>query len=119
MFGNVTALVGWIYIGEIQDQKHAAHMLQACGLGFSQVVSPGFLTPTPLADPTEPDDVPRQCAVWEQPAWGHMRALPSDSSPQVPAPTFLQLRLSDNTQNTSRVVGKGTYDTFRAGVDFS
>jgi hypothetical protein len=35
MFGNVTALVGWNYTGEIQEQKHAAHMLQACGLGFS------------------------------------------------------------------------------------
>ena len=39
MFGNVTALVGWIYIGELQKQKHAAHMLQACGLGSSQVMS--------------------------------------------------------------------------------
>jgi len=36
MFGNVTALVGWIYIGKIQEQKHHAHMLQACGLGSSQ-----------------------------------------------------------------------------------
>jgi len=36
MFGDVTALVGLIYIGEIQEQKHAAHMLQACGLGSSQ-----------------------------------------------------------------------------------
>ena len=35
MFGNVTAVVGWIYIGEIQEQKHAAHMLQTCGLGSS------------------------------------------------------------------------------------
>jgi len=43
MFGNVTALVGWIYIGEIQEQKHAAHMLQACGLGSSQVMSPCVL----------------------------------------------------------------------------
>ena len=37
MFGNVTTLVGWIYIGEIQEQKHAAHMLQACGLGSSHL----------------------------------------------------------------------------------
>jgi len=37
MFGNVTALVGWIYIGKIQEQKHAAHMLQACGLGSSHL----------------------------------------------------------------------------------
>ena len=36
MFGNVTALVGWIYVGEILGQKHAAHMLEACGLGSSQ-----------------------------------------------------------------------------------
>ena len=36
MFGNVTALVGLIRIGEIQEQKHAAHMLQACGLGSTQ-----------------------------------------------------------------------------------
>jgi hypothetical protein len=28
MFGGVTALVGWIYVGEVQGQKHAAHMLQ-------------------------------------------------------------------------------------------
>ena len=41
MFGNVTALVGWIYIGEIQEEKDAAHMLQACGLGLSQGVGPG------------------------------------------------------------------------------
>ena len=39
MFDNVTALVGWIYIGEIQEQKHAAHMLQTCGLGSSQQVA--------------------------------------------------------------------------------
>jgi len=32
---NVTNLVGWIYIVEIQEQKHTAHMLQACGLGSS------------------------------------------------------------------------------------
>ena len=36
MFGNVTDLVGWIYIGEIQELKHAAHMLQACGLRSSE-----------------------------------------------------------------------------------
>ena len=36
MFGNVAALVGWIHVGVIQGQKHAAHMLQACGLGSSQ-----------------------------------------------------------------------------------
>jgi len=43
MFGNVAALVGWIYIGEIQEQKHAGHMLQACGPGSSQVMRPiGF-----------------------------------------------------------------------------
>ena len=36
MLGNVTALAGWIYIGEILEQKHASHMLQACGLGSSQ-----------------------------------------------------------------------------------
>ena len=36
MFGNVTAFVSWIYIGEIQKQKHAAHVLQACGLGSPQ-----------------------------------------------------------------------------------
>jgi len=58
MFGNVTALVGWIYIGKIQEQKHDAHMLQACGLGSSQggcarwTVLQGYLahkkTPTPL-----------------------------------------------------------------------
>jgi len=29
MFDNVTVLVGWIYIGKIQEQKHASHMLQA------------------------------------------------------------------------------------------
>ena len=40
MFGKVTAFVGWIYIGEIQVPKHAAHMLQACVLGSSQVMSP-------------------------------------------------------------------------------
>ena len=26
MCGNVTALVGWIYIGDIQEQKHAPGM---------------------------------------------------------------------------------------------
>ena len=26
MFGNVTALGGWIYIGEVQGQKHAPGM---------------------------------------------------------------------------------------------
>ena len=35
MFGDVTDLVGWIYVGKIQKQKHATHMLQACGLGSS------------------------------------------------------------------------------------
>ena len=40
IFGNVTALFDWICIEEIQDQKRAAHMLEACGLGFSQVMSP-------------------------------------------------------------------------------
>ena len=30
MFGSVTAFVGWICIGEVQGQKHAAHMRQAC-----------------------------------------------------------------------------------------
>ena len=39
MFGNVTALVGWIYIGEIQEQRHPAHMLQACGLRSSRRVA--------------------------------------------------------------------------------
>ena len=36
MFGNVTALEGSHVTGKIQEQKHAAHMLQACGLGSSQ-----------------------------------------------------------------------------------
>jgi len=45
MFGNVTALVGWIYIGEVQKQKHAASMLQACGLGFSQRHNAGKAPP--------------------------------------------------------------------------
>ena len=36
MFGNVTALVGLICIDEMQEQKHAAHLLQLCGLGSSQ-----------------------------------------------------------------------------------
>jgi len=34
-------------------------------------------------DPTAASDMPRQCAVWEQPAWGHMKALPMRRSPQV------------------------------------
>ena len=33
MFGNVTALEGVACDWGIQGQKHAAHMLQACGLG--------------------------------------------------------------------------------------
>ena len=37
MFGNVTARVGWIYIGKMQGQTHEAHMLQACGLGSSHL----------------------------------------------------------------------------------
>ena len=37
MFGNLTVLVGWICIGEIQGQKRAEHMFLACGLGSSQV----------------------------------------------------------------------------------
>jgi len=36
MFGNVTALVGLHVTGKYRDEKHAAHMLQACGLGSSQ-----------------------------------------------------------------------------------
>ena len=40
MFGNVTARVGWTCMEEVQEQKHAAHMIQACGLGCSQVMSP-------------------------------------------------------------------------------
>ena len=39
MFGNVTALVGLHVTGIYRDEKHAAHMLQAGGLGFSQVMS--------------------------------------------------------------------------------
>jgi len=35
MVGNVTALGGCIYIGQIQELRHAAHMLQACGLESS------------------------------------------------------------------------------------
>ena len=33
MCGNVTVVVGWIYIGEIRELKHAARVLQAVGLG--------------------------------------------------------------------------------------
>ena len=47
MFGNVTALVGLHVTGKIQELKHAAHLIQACGLGSSQVMStrPGILIP--------------------------------------------------------------------------
>ncbi|EKX47541.1 hypothetical protein GUITHDRAFT_152021 [Guillardia theta CCMP2712] len=35
-------------------------------------------------DPTgSPEQMPRQCAVWEQPAWGRMKKLPVGNSPQV------------------------------------
>ena len=41
LYGNVTALEGLVARDrEIQGQTHHAHMLQACGLGFSQVMSP-------------------------------------------------------------------------------
>ena len=36
MSGNVTALEGSHVTGKYRDEKHAAHMHQACGLGSSQ-----------------------------------------------------------------------------------
>ena len=38
MIGNVTALKGVAGDREIQGQKHAAHTLQACGLGSSHTI---------------------------------------------------------------------------------
>ena len=35
MFDNVTALEGSYVTGKYRDEKHAAHMRQACGLGPS------------------------------------------------------------------------------------
>ena len=40
MFGNGTTLVGLNVTGKYRDEKHDAHMLKACGLGSSQVMSP-------------------------------------------------------------------------------
>ena len=40
MFGNVTALVGLHVTGKYRDEKHAAHMLQECGLGSSHSCFP-------------------------------------------------------------------------------
>jgi hypothetical protein len=42
MFGNVIALEGSHVIGKYRDEKHVAHMRQACGLDPSQVMSPVF-----------------------------------------------------------------------------
>jgi len=36
MFGNVTTLEGSHVNGKYRDEKHAAHMRHACGLGPSQ-----------------------------------------------------------------------------------
>jgi len=46
MFGNVTALEGLHVIGEIQELKYDARMLQAWRLVFSQALSPGVLLRT-------------------------------------------------------------------------
>ena len=43
MFGNVTALEGLHWV--IQGQKHASHMLQACGLGSSPHAERGGQVP--------------------------------------------------------------------------
>jgi len=62
MFGNVTALVGWIYVGGLKRQKHAAHTFQACGLGSSQVMSPDL------------GSSQRVCCLMNKrrcPRWGH------------------------------------------------
>ena len=39
MFGNVTALVGLHVTEKCRDEKHAAHIGQACGLGPSHLES--------------------------------------------------------------------------------
>ena len=40
MFGNVTALEGSHATEKYRDEKQAAHMLQACGLGSSHLRRP-------------------------------------------------------------------------------
>ena len=72
MSGNVTALVGWIYIGEIQEHKHAPGNPHTCPTQRVWTLAPHTLHPTPYTlHPTPYTLDPRPCTLQPTPCTLH------------------------------------------------